>query len=144
MAPVHPREVFCQAVKKSAAAVIFVHNHPSGDCTPSRNDIAVTDRLIEGSGIIHSDALNLFGLCYAKRQLCYRLKLYSFYLPYPGNTKKLLIGHLIEIEQIAMPAGKYVLRNINHSLVSCAGLYNVLLESELIFSSSQIFYQYLQ
>ena len=51
MAPVHPREVFCQAVKKSAAAVIFVHNHPSGDCTPSRNDIAVTDRLIEGSGI---------------------------------------------------------------------------------------------
>ena len=74
--------------------------------------------------IIHSDALNLFCLCYAKRQLCYRFKLYSFYLPYPGDTKKLLIGHLIEIEQIAMPAGKYVLRNINHSLVSCAGLYN--------------------
>ena len=46
MAPVHPREVFCQAVKKSAAAVIFVHNHPSGDPTPSKNDIETTKRLM--------------------------------------------------------------------------------------------------
>ena len=46
MAPVHPREVFCQAVKKSGAAVIFVHNHPSGDPTPSDDDIETTKRLI--------------------------------------------------------------------------------------------------
>ena len=46
MAPAHPREVFCQAVKKSAAAVIFVHNHPSGDSTPSEDDIETTKRLM--------------------------------------------------------------------------------------------------
>lgn len=46
-APVHPREVFCRAVKKSAAAVIFVHNHPSGDPSPSDDDIQTTRRLIE-------------------------------------------------------------------------------------------------
>lgn len=44
---VHPREAFCIAVKKSAAAVIFVHNHPSGDPTPSREDIVTTRRLAE-------------------------------------------------------------------------------------------------
>ncbi len=42
---VHPREVFCNAVKKSAAAVILVHNHPSGDPTPSKEDIETTLRL---------------------------------------------------------------------------------------------------
>ena len=46
-APVHPREAFCQAVKKSAAAVIFVHNHPSGDPTPSKDDLDTTKRLVE-------------------------------------------------------------------------------------------------
>ena len=46
-APVHPREAFCQAVKKSAAAVIFVHNHPSGDPTPSKDDLNTTKRLVE-------------------------------------------------------------------------------------------------
>ncbi len=44
---VHPREVFCQAVKKSAAAIVFVHNHPSGDPMPSDEDIATTARLKE-------------------------------------------------------------------------------------------------
>jgi DNA repair protein RadC len=42
---VHPREAFINAVKESAASVIFVHNHPSGDPTPSRDDIAITERL---------------------------------------------------------------------------------------------------
>ncbi|KAF0180310.1 MAG: DNA repair protein RadC [Nitrospirae bacterium] len=42
---IHPREAFKQAVKESAAAVIFVHNHPSGDPTPSHDDLAVTRRL---------------------------------------------------------------------------------------------------
>lgn len=44
---VHPREVFCHAVKKSAAAVVLVHNHPSGDPTPSREDFETTRRLME-------------------------------------------------------------------------------------------------
>jgi DNA repair protein RadC len=42
---VHPREVFRPAIKDAAAAVILVHNHPSGDPTPSREDLAVTRRL---------------------------------------------------------------------------------------------------
>ncbi|MFO7577646.1 MAG: DNA repair protein RadC [Pelovirga sp.] len=42
---VHPREVFAPALKESAAAVLFVHNHPSGDPTPSREDLEITSRL---------------------------------------------------------------------------------------------------
>jgi len=42
---VHPREVFRAAILESAAAVILVHNHPSGDPTPSREDREVTDQL---------------------------------------------------------------------------------------------------
>lgn len=44
---VHPREVFREAVKRSAASIIVVHNHPSGDPTPSQEDIHVTRRLVE-------------------------------------------------------------------------------------------------
>ncbi len=44
---VHPRELFKQAIKKSAAAVILVHNHPSGDPNPSAEDLAITIRLVE-------------------------------------------------------------------------------------------------
>ncbi|NLY82625.1 MAG: DNA repair protein RadC [Clostridiales bacterium] len=43
---VHPREVFNPAIRKSAAAIIIVHNHPSGDPTPSEDDIQATKRLI--------------------------------------------------------------------------------------------------
>jgi DNA repair protein RadC len=42
---VHPRDVFLQVIRHSAAAVIFVHNHPSGDPTPSAEDLALTRRL---------------------------------------------------------------------------------------------------
>src|SRR5690606_39690171 len=42
---VHPREVFRAAVKRSAASVICVHNHPSGDPTPSSEDLQLTHRL---------------------------------------------------------------------------------------------------
>lgn len=49
---VHPREVFNQAVKKSAAAIVFVHNHPSGDPTPSREDFNTTDRLVACGDIL--------------------------------------------------------------------------------------------
>ena len=44
-APVHPRELFKEAVRRSSFAVIVVHNHPSGDSTPSADDIALTRRL---------------------------------------------------------------------------------------------------
>ena len=51
-APVHPREVFRPAVRDAAAAVILVHNHPSGDPTPSAEDDAVTQRLEEAGRIL--------------------------------------------------------------------------------------------
>ena len=44
---VHPREVFTPIVRDSAAAVLFIHNHPSGDPSPSREDIEITRRLRE-------------------------------------------------------------------------------------------------
>lgn len=44
---VHPREVFKAAVQGTAASIILVHNHPSGDPTPSREDISVTQRLVK-------------------------------------------------------------------------------------------------
>ncbi|BCR03317.1 UPF0758 protein [Desulfuromonas versatilis] len=44
---VHPREVFTPIIRESAAAVLFVHNHPSGDPNPSREDIEITTRLRE-------------------------------------------------------------------------------------------------
>jgi DNA repair protein RadC len=44
---VHPREIFKEAIRHSAAAVILVHNHPSGDPAPSAEDISITKRLAE-------------------------------------------------------------------------------------------------
>lgn len=55
---VHPREVFRAAIKDSAAAILLVHNHPSGDSTPSRADHAVTDRLTEAGKLIGIDVLD--------------------------------------------------------------------------------------
>jgi DNA repair protein RadC len=49
---IHPREAFKDAIKESAASVIFVHNHPSGDPRPSREDILVTDRLTHAGEIV--------------------------------------------------------------------------------------------
>lgn len=49
---VNPREVFKSAVKKSAASAAFVHNHPSGDPTPSMEDINITRRLIECGNLL--------------------------------------------------------------------------------------------
>ena len=45
--PVHPRDVFCEAVRYRAFAIIVAHNHPSGNPEPSQEDIAITERLIE-------------------------------------------------------------------------------------------------
>jgi len=49
---VHPREVFLPAVRESAGAVVFVHNHPSGDPRPSDEDVAVTRRLVHASELL--------------------------------------------------------------------------------------------
>ena len=49
---VHPREVFSPAVRESAAAVILVHNHPTGDPAPSREDIEITRRLREAGELM--------------------------------------------------------------------------------------------
>lgn len=49
---VHPREVFALAVRESAAGVIFLHNHPSGDPTPSLEDRQLTDRLVAAGAVL--------------------------------------------------------------------------------------------
>ena len=49
---VHPREVFETAILHHSAAIILLHNHPSGDPTPSKEDIAVTHRLMKASNIM--------------------------------------------------------------------------------------------
>lgn len=49
---VHPRETFRSAVKRSAASIILVHNHPSGNPTPSREDKLVTQRIVEAGNIL--------------------------------------------------------------------------------------------
>ncbi|MCY8959410.1 RadC family protein [Bacillus atrophaeus] len=55
---VHPREVFKEAFKRSAASFICIHNHPSGDPTPSREDIEVTRRLFECGNLIGIELLD--------------------------------------------------------------------------------------
>jgi len=49
---VHPREVFVPAIEESAAAVILVHNHPSGDPAPSAEDVAITRRLRQAGELL--------------------------------------------------------------------------------------------
>jgi len=48
----HPREIFRPVIRNSAASIILVHNHPSGDPTPSNDDIKMTERLIEAGKIM--------------------------------------------------------------------------------------------
>ena len=55
---VHPREIFYTAICHRAASVIISHNHPSGDPTPSKEDIEVTEKLIEGGKLIGIDVLD--------------------------------------------------------------------------------------
>lgn len=50
--PVHPREVFAAAIKHSASAIIIVHNHPSGEVSPSKTDVETTRRIIEAGKIV--------------------------------------------------------------------------------------------
>ncbi len=55
---VHPRELFKDAVKASAASVVVVHNHPSGDATPSGADIQLTRRLVKAGDVLGIDVLD--------------------------------------------------------------------------------------
>ena len=55
---VHPREVFLEAIRYSAASLIVAHNHPSGDPSPSPEDIQVTRRLVEAGEILGIDVLD--------------------------------------------------------------------------------------
>ena len=51
-APVHPREVFTNAIKRGANSIVLIHNHPSGNPEPSRSDILLTERLEEAGKLI--------------------------------------------------------------------------------------------
>ncbi len=55
---VHPREIFAAALAESAAAIILVHNHPSGDPMPSDDDITVTKQLIKAGKILGVEVLD--------------------------------------------------------------------------------------
>ena len=60
---VHPREAFKEAVSSSAASVIFVHNHPSGDPEPSGEDIELTKRLANAGEILGIEVLDHIIVC---------------------------------------------------------------------------------
>jgi len=55
---VHPREVFKPAIAYASASIIVAHNHPSGDLTPSQDDINITKRLVETGKAIGIDLLD--------------------------------------------------------------------------------------
>jgi len=55
---VHPRELFKQCVKVSAASVVVMHNHPSGDPTPSGADIQLTRRLVKAGDVLGIEVLD--------------------------------------------------------------------------------------
>lgn len=55
---VHPREVFAAAIVKRASAIILVHNHPSGDPTPSEADVKITRDLIRAGQLLRIDVLD--------------------------------------------------------------------------------------
>jgi len=58
MSIVHPREVINPAIRASAASVIFIHNHPSGDPEPSLDDIEITRRLCKSFDIVGINVLD--------------------------------------------------------------------------------------
>ncbi len=55
---VHPREAFRPVVLEAAAAVIYVHNHPSGDPSPSDEDLALTQQLLEAGRLLAIDVVD--------------------------------------------------------------------------------------
>src|SRR2546423_5302692 len=67
---VHPREVFKSAITANAASVVLAHNHPSGDPTPSEQDIKVTRDLIRAGQLLKIDVLDhiILGRCSPERK----------------------------------------------------------------------------
>ena len=63
---VHPRELFQRAILSNAASIIVCHNHPSGDPTPSPEDIALTRKLVEAGLLLDIPVLDHIVLGYAK------------------------------------------------------------------------------
>lgn len=55
---VSPREVFQKALLANAVSIILMHNHPSGDPTPSREDIEITKRLVDAGNIVNVEVLD--------------------------------------------------------------------------------------
>ena len=55
---VHPREVFKAALLANAAGIVLAHNHPSGDATPSPDDMALTRRLVDAGRLLGVDVLD--------------------------------------------------------------------------------------
>jgi DNA repair protein RadC len=55
---VHPRELFKQAIRLSAASIVVVHNHPSGDPSPSGADLQLTRRLVRAGDVLGIDVLD--------------------------------------------------------------------------------------
>ncbi len=54
----HPREIFREAASASAAAIVLFHNHPSGDPSPSRDDVELTRRLVQAGELMGIDVLD--------------------------------------------------------------------------------------
>lgn len=55
---IHPRDVFQRAILANAASVILVHNHPSGDPTPSPEDVALTKKIVEAGRVLDITVLD--------------------------------------------------------------------------------------
>ncbi len=55
---VHPREVFLPAIQQSAASIVLVHNHPSGDPEPSEEDLSITRRLVQVGELVGIEVLD--------------------------------------------------------------------------------------
>ena len=55
---VHPREIFKSAIRASASRIILVHNHPSGDPTPSEEDLSITRKLIDVGELVGIEVLD--------------------------------------------------------------------------------------
>ena len=55
---VHPREVFREATSASAAAIVLFHNHPSGDPTPSADDLVLTTRMVNAGDVMGIDVVD--------------------------------------------------------------------------------------
>ncbi len=79
---VHPREVFSPAVTNRASGVVVMHNHPSGDCTPSKEDRETTRRLAEAGRIL--------GIVLADHIIYGKDRYYSFFLE--GDMEELRSG----------------------------------------------------